>query len=231
MADDVKPRELIHPAIIAIMRAIGPIAKDQRNEQQKFNFRGIDAVYNACHPHFAEHGVYSTSTIIESQFLQSVSGKGTDVIRAIIKMRYTFWAEDGSNVSTEVVGEGMDYGGDKASNKAMSAADKYAILQLLKIPTAMVDGDRGPNAAPAANNAAPRVAPRSERADTKVIAAAKTEWASWRTANQLSVSPEEFALWCDDCGVIEKKIANDAASWTPAIVAKFRIALDHSKAH
>jgi hypothetical protein len=145
MSTDTAPGK-IHAAIIAIMRAVAPIAKDQRNTQQNYNFRGIDQVYNAVHPHFAEHGVYSTSEVLKADHRveprKDKSGRDQNVIHAILTMRFTFWAEDGSHVPTEVVGEGIDYGGDKASNKAMSVADKYAILQLLKIPTAAVDSDR-----------------------------------------------------------------------------------------
>ena len=47
---------------------------------------------------------------------------------------YRFVATDGSQVSCVVEGEGMD-SGDKASNKAMAVAHKYALLQVLMIPT------------------------------------------------------------------------------------------------
>lgn len=156
--------EKIHPAIIAIMRAIGPIAKSSRNEQQKYNFRGVDAIYNACHPHLAEHGVYCTSEILDAQHttkeVTTKTGRSS-LSHAILRMRFTYRAEDGSSVSTEVVGEGMDYNGDKASNKAMSVADKYALLQLLKIPVAMADPDK--HDAPEPREDAPRQQPRVGR--------------------------------------------------------------------
>lgn len=129
----------IHQAIIDVMRDVNPIAKSQKNAQQGFNYRGIDQIYNAVHPLFSQHGVYSTSTILDAKHIDGKSANGKAFVHAILWMRFTFWAGDGSSVATEVVGEGIDYGGDKASNKAMSIADKYAILQLLKIPTAMVD--------------------------------------------------------------------------------------------
>lgn len=154
---------MIHPAIIAIMRAIGPIAKDQDNKQQGFKYRGVDQVYNAVHPHFAEHGVYVTSTVLASEHRPGQSEKGKPFVHAILTMRFTYWAADGSHVSTEVVGEGIDYSGDKASNKAMSIADKYAILQLLKIPTALADQEAPLYDNPAADASAPKAAPRAER--------------------------------------------------------------------
>jgi hypothetical protein len=50
-------------------------------------------------------------------------------------MRFQFFADDGSSVSVTTIGEGMD-SGDKSSNKAMSAALKYALVQMFCIPTA-----------------------------------------------------------------------------------------------
>ena len=49
-------------------------------------------------------------------------------------MRFTFNALDGSKQVCEIIGEGMD-SGDKASNKALSVALKYALLQIFLIPT------------------------------------------------------------------------------------------------
>ncbi len=49
-------------------------------------------------------------------------------------VQFTFYAPDGSSVEVVTVGEAMD-AGDKSSNKAMSAALKYALLQVFCIPT------------------------------------------------------------------------------------------------
>lgn len=66
---------------------------------------------------------------------------GTVLNYALAQMKYTFYADDGSSVSAVVMGEGMD-SGDKATNKAMAIAMKYALLQTLCIPTEdMVDPD------------------------------------------------------------------------------------------
>lgn len=179
MSEQATPLPKIHAAIIAIMRAVGPIAKDSKNSQQNYSFRGIDAVYNACHPHFADNGVYSTSEIVDAKHGSSevATGGGKKILHhAILKMRYTFWAEDGSNVATEVVGEGMDYGGDKASNKAMSTADKYALLQLLKIPTAMVDSDRVPHSNPENDPDLPRQQSRQDRVGGGQLKQLVTAW-------------------------------------------------------
>ena len=58
-----------------------------------------------------------------------------------MKIKYTFYAEDGSNVSAVVIGEGMDSAA-KASNKAMAVGMKYAMFQVFCIPTEeMPDSD------------------------------------------------------------------------------------------
>lgn len=131
----------IYSAISAIMADVGAVAKNSRNQQQGFMYRGIDAVMNALHPAMAEHHVFCTPEILEQTREDRQTNKGTNLIYSICRIRYTFYADDGSNVSVIVIGEGMD-SGDKATNKAMAIAFKYACFQLFCIPTEeMVDPD------------------------------------------------------------------------------------------
>jgi hypothetical protein len=52
-----------------------------------------------------------------------------------IMMEYDFYAEDGSKVTVgPIPAEGLD-SGDKATNKALSAALKYALIQTFSVPT------------------------------------------------------------------------------------------------
>jgi hypothetical protein len=79
--------------------------------------------------------------ILEQTREERTNSKGTLLIYSICKVKYTFYAEDGSSISATVIGEGMDTG-DKATNKAMSIAFKYACFQVFCIPTEeMVDPD------------------------------------------------------------------------------------------
>lgn len=141
--------EQIYGLIAQAMKKVGAIGKDSVNEQQKYKFRGIDAVYNALNPVMSELGLFICPEIIdhrreERKTVKTYNGQQTETILkySILTIRYTIYAPDGSNVSCVVVGEGMD-SGDKASNKAMSVAMKYAMFQLLMIPTEeMVDPDR-----------------------------------------------------------------------------------------
>lgn len=126
--------KLIFSKIPAIMADIEHIGKDRKNQSQGYNFRGIDDMYNSLHSHFAKHKVFYTSTVIEQRREERASKNGGTMFYVILTVKFTFYAEDGSCVDSVTVGEAMD-SGDKASNKAMSTALKYALMQLLLIPT------------------------------------------------------------------------------------------------
>jgi len=125
----------IHQRLIAIMRELEAIPKDRKNTQQNYNFRGIDDIYNFAQPVFAKHGVFMSSTIISERTEERTSRSGSALIYRVFNQRWRFMAEDGTFVETDVIAEGMD-SGDKAANKAMSVGQKYAIIQVLMIPTA-----------------------------------------------------------------------------------------------
>ena len=125
----------IYEAMAAIMKATDAIGKDQKNAQQGFQYRGIDDVYNSMHRILAEHGVFMTPEVLEKTREERTNKNGTVLAFTTLRIKYTFWAEDGSSVSCTVEGEGMD-SGDKSSNKAMAVAHKYALLQTFCIPTA-----------------------------------------------------------------------------------------------
>jgi hypothetical protein len=113
----------IHSAMLAVMADVPAISKDKLNQGQGFKFRGIDQVYSALHGIMSRHGIYMTSEVLNATSEDRQTKGGNSLIYRIITIRYTFHAADGSSVSTEVVGEGMD-SGDKASNKAFAVAHK-----------------------------------------------------------------------------------------------------------
>lgn len=124
----------IYPSIIAVMRDVGAIGKDRRNDVQRYSFRGIDDVYNELHEHLAKHGVFTVPRVISERSEERQTKSGGASIYRILTIAFTFFAEDGSSIEAVMVGEGMD-SGDKASNKAMAVAHKYALMQVFAIPT------------------------------------------------------------------------------------------------
>lgn len=125
---------LIFEKLCEIQKQIDGIGKNEVNQIQRFNFRGIDTVYNYLHGLLAEHEVFSVSEILDEKSEERQTKNGGNLIYRILKMKYRFYTSDGSSVETVVIGEGMD-SGDKASNKAMAIAHKYALLQMFTIPT------------------------------------------------------------------------------------------------
>lgn len=125
---------LIHRKIIAIMNECGAIEKGRKNVQQGYNFRGIDDVYATMQPLLAKHGVFVVPNVISHERHEGQTKSGGTLNYSVIHIEYKFFADDGSFVGASVIGEGMD-SGDKASNKAMSVAQKYAFLQVFSIPT------------------------------------------------------------------------------------------------
>jgi hypothetical protein len=130
---------MIYRKMSEVMREIGAIGKDQKNAAQGFKFRGIDQFVNALYPALTRHGVFMAPKALNhvqelKEVIRSNGKSGVDKHVAIM-MEYTFYAEDGSNVTVgPIPAEGLD-SGDKATNKALSAALKYALIQTFSIPT------------------------------------------------------------------------------------------------
>ncbi len=132
---------LIYKQMAAILADTTAIAKSKRNAAQGFNFRGIDDVMNELHSSFAKHGVFLTTEILEVVREEKPTKSGGTMVHQFQKLKFSFYAEDGSSVSSTVIGEAMD-SGDKSGNKCMSIGLKYALLQAFLIPTEdMLDPD------------------------------------------------------------------------------------------
>ncbi len=124
----------IYQAISDIMQDVEAIGKNKKNPQQGYNFRGIDDMYNALQPLFKKHHVFVTSNVLESKREERQTMKGGTLIYTIAKCQFKFFTTDGSFIESVLEGEAMD-SGDKSTNKAMSTALKYALMQMFLIPT------------------------------------------------------------------------------------------------
>lgn len=129
-------------AVQADLAKIG-ISKDSKNTMQGYNFRGIDAVYNALSPLLAQHNLCILPRVLERECVERVTAKGGAIFYVTVKVEFDFVsALDGSKHTIGTYGEAMD-SADKATNKAMSAAYKYAAFQAFAIPT---EGDNDADA-------------------------------------------------------------------------------------
>lgn len=136
----------IYQSITKILEEVPAIGKNKKNTTQNFMFRGIDDVMNTFQPLLAKHKVFIVPQVLEQTREERQTSKGGTLLYSICKIKYIFYAEDGSSIEAIVVGEGMD-SGDKATNKAMAIAMKYAMFQVFCIPTEEMkdpDGDTPP---------------------------------------------------------------------------------------
>lgn len=125
----------IYQALPKIIGDISPISKDKKNVQQGYSFRGIDDVYAALNLLLAKYGVTILPELVESKHEAAGTAKsGATFWRHMIKVRYHFFAADGSTLKADAEGEGMDTG-DKAVPKAYSTAFKAMAFQVFCIPT------------------------------------------------------------------------------------------------
>lgn len=127
----------VYAAINAVQRALAKtgIAKDRNNAQQGYKFRGIDDVYNALSSELATNGLCILPRCTERDCVERTSAKGAALFYVTVRAEFDFVsAEDDSKHTVVTYGEAMD-SGDKATNKAMSAAYKYACMQAFSIPT------------------------------------------------------------------------------------------------
>lgn len=134
MSEEKMREPMIYAAICGVMEDIRAVGKDAINKTQGFKYRSIDAVMNALNPAMIKHKIFCAPEVIEQIREERTTGKGSTLIYSVCKIRYRFFTVDGSYIDAVVVGEGMD-SGDKATNKAMSVAFKYACFQTFCIPT------------------------------------------------------------------------------------------------
>jgi hypothetical protein len=165
-ANQANAKPMIYAAMAAVMSDISTVGKSGVNKEQHYKFRSIEDVMSAVRAGLIKHAVFYLPTVVTRipETRQTGGGKPMNVVH--LEIRYDFYAADGSSVSSVVWGEGADMA-DKATNKAMSQALKYNLVQAFSIAAEdMQDADRetveaGPDrsyrsAAESFENATPR---------------------------------------------------------------------------
>ena len=197
----------IYPAMIAVLRDVEAVGKERNNQAQGYRFRSIDDILNAIHPSLSKAGIFLAPEVTERQ-IERVEGKepGRGSWHVHLTVRHRFYACDGSHVDVTTIGSAMD-SGDKASNKAMSAALKYALIEAFAIPledTDDGDQDHGPAARGGAGPevraqaAAHREQQRQEPAKPEVWTPEMTkQWTDWKAKIGALVGGKERFSACN----------------------------------
>jgi hypothetical protein len=138
-------RQNIQQAIHAVKTALAlhGIGKDRKNNDQKYSFRGVEDVVNALSELFVQHRINVVPRIIHTQSIERQTSNGKPMPSSFVDAEFDLVSvDDGSLVTFKACGEGADMS-DKGTNKAMSAAFKYAMTLGFVIPTVGVldEGD------------------------------------------------------------------------------------------
>jgi hypothetical protein len=124
----------VYEAFLRVMADVQGIAKKDQNTQQRFNFRGIDAVMNAVGPILREHRVFIIPKGLDISTERYESKGGAAMKNSTVEMQYTVFGPNGDSFVGSAYGEAAD-SGDKSVSKAQSVAYRTFLLQGLTVPT------------------------------------------------------------------------------------------------
>lgn len=156
-------------------KAIGAVTKDGYNAAQHYKYAQAADVFSEVRDQLAEHGVLLFASLTDVQTLPTEkvdrdTGEvkpGMPLTRATLSMRFID-ADSGETFEQSWMGEGSDFG-DKALNKAYTAALKTFLIAQFQIPTvgddteADADTDRHAHGQrPRGNGQPPQRAPGSK---------------------------------------------------------------------
>lgn len=153
MSDQDPTMRPVQAVLAQVAHDLGPIGKTEKNVQQGFSYRGIEQILAKAGPLMSAAGLVWLPEVIERNVETILVGKYEKPWRLVsLRVRYTIVGPMGDSLTTTTVGEGFDPG-DKASNKAMTGAYKYALLQVLNIADGHDEADADAAADPAPRRA------------------------------------------------------------------------------
>ncbi|TXH45883.1 MAG: hypothetical protein E6Q97_30750 [Desulfurellales bacterium] len=130
----------IYRAIAEAKRRIGTVGKNGKvTEYGNYEYRRFDDILNAVSPLLDEYGIVVVPKVVDAS--ERLDGK-KHIVR--VRVRYTWYAEDGSRIVAVTEGEAFDMG-DKARTKAQTVAYRIVLAQVLNIAyDEMRDPESGP---------------------------------------------------------------------------------------
>lgn len=180
-------------ALTHVMDDVRAVAKNDRNDAQRFYFRGIDSVMNAVGPSFRKHGVVAVPEVIERTYIDRPGANGRVSIEVRAVVAYHFHVRDSEDVlTTTVIAEARDYA-DKATAKVMSVAFRTALLQVLCLPTDDKDPDAEYPEVPTAQPPQPQRPPVQspmDKAKAKLGAACDSAGLDRGVVARFAITPE-----------------------------------------
>lgn len=124
----------VYKAICQVTGDLGKVGINKVRDGNGYKFRGIDDVYQAINPLLFSHGLCILPRMMSRTCVERTSSANKIIFVVTVEAEFDFVScVDGSKHTIRTYGEAMD-SSDKATNKAMSAAYKYACFQTFAIP-------------------------------------------------------------------------------------------------
>lgn len=118
-----------------VMSAIKYIEKKGYNKFNNYKYATESDVAEKVREILSEQSVIMLPDVVEHTTREHVNRKGNTEYIATVKVKFTFIdGETGEELSIHSAGEGQD-AGDKAVYKAITGAQKYALMKAFMIPT------------------------------------------------------------------------------------------------
>ena len=191
----------VFQAVSEVMNDVREVRKGDRNRQQGFNFRGIDAVMNAAGPALRKHGVIIApiSADLSAEMVEAGNKKAKDTSGTVA---FRWFGPEGDFFDAEVCAEGREYA-DKGGAKTMSVALRTCILQTLCLPTDDPDPDEdyiesSPAVAAVAQGLGARPVPEIDRVKGEIV----------RIMGEDSIPPADVLAMYHEAGGVSKTFAD-----------------------
>lgn len=146
LADQPEPLATnVIEALRRVMRDLPAIGKEGTgpSSQGSYKFRGIEQIMRHAVPLFARHGVVFTPHRVDLRDHTDTLSGGKPAVDERVVVTYRVYGPGGTDDYIEVQAPGVGRDStDKGSNKAMTAAYKYALTQTLGVADEKDDGDQ-----------------------------------------------------------------------------------------
>lgn len=130
----------VHIAWARVMADVQSIRKDRTADVKtakgsyKYQFRGIDQVFNAVGPALRRHGVMVLQVKVDANYARASRDGGGGMRECTVTVTYQIIGPAGDRIEVQSVGEGLDTS-DKATTKALTMAYRNLLINGLTVPT------------------------------------------------------------------------------------------------
>jgi hypothetical protein len=205
----------VHESWCRVMESVRSVAKGDYNKDQRFHFRGIDAVLDAVGPALRAHTVHvRPRRIISTTATEYTSKGGSRMVNRLVHVEWEVTGPQGDSFLGESMGEAAD-SSDKSMSKAQSVAYRVFLLQALSIPTGDdPDFETHERATPSEREQAQR------QAQSSGSYRSREEWEAAQRQKQAQAGEENQDRWPESSNVDPWTGAKDEAQQPTSTVGQ-----------